>query len=168
MPRFTKLRSWVTWALRHSSQKQDHVCRERSYLRRQNWRKSKHFYLTHTCSFTPRAPALLLLTYVLLQCPFHMSVYFWTLTSKAKILLFVTGRQLLWQCKGSSALNGWFTVGPKLDLPWTLKGQLLHLWAVFSAVQLKLRENGVLLARTCLKDMLLLHYTKCWEPWPQS
>lgn len=30
----------MTWALRHSSQNQDHVLRERSYLWRQNWGKA--------------------------------------------------------------------------------------------------------------------------------
>lgn len=97
------------------------------------------------------------------------------------------GRRLLWRYKGSSALSGWFTAGPKLDPQHAQKGQLLTcVGCLFQAVQLNPREKGVLLARTCLfslwrdwKDMLLLSYHQMlramitallsrWQPHPQN
>lgn len=130
--------------------------------------KASIFSLTRTCPFTPPC-----------SCTYFTAVNVYTITApmplrNACVFLSshfqgkdptVRGRWLLWWYKGSSALSGWFTAGPKLDPQHALSGPLRFVGCLSQAVQLNLMEK--LLPRSCLfclwrdwKNMLLLPYTK--------
>lgn len=123
--------------------------------------KGKHFYLTHTCSFTPiflhycfnlcTAAVPLLHDCVFLNSHFQAKdpfVCYSEATSLAVQRILSLKRLIHRWAKARSSMDSEKTT----SIP---AGCLLH------ALQLNLKEKGVLLARTCLKDMLLLLHSKC-------